>query len=63
MRFESDDPSVNYDELRGNVEVDITGIPVIGEKTEIEVGDDYVDATSSFIFPGFRSGVSIGIIF
>jgi hypothetical protein len=63
LRFESDDPDVDYDELRGNVEVDITGIPIIGERTEIEVGDDYVDAKSSFMFPGFRSGLSIGIVF
>ncbi len=63
LRFESDDPDVDYDELRGNVEVDINGIPVIGERTEIEVGDDYVDAKASFMFPGFRSGISIGIVF
>jgi len=63
LRFESDDPDVDYDELRGNVEVDINGIPIIGEKTEIEVEDDYVDASASFLFPGFRSGISIGIVF
>jgi hypothetical protein len=63
MRFESDDPDVNYDDLGNDVEVDIEGIPVIGEKTEIEVGDDYVDAKSSFLLPGFRSGLSIGIVF
>jgi len=63
LRFESDDPDVDYDELGRDVEVDVTGIPLIGEKTEIEVGDDYVDATSSFLFPGFRSGLSIGIVF
>jgi hypothetical protein len=63
LRFESDDPDVDYDELGNDVEVDVTGIPVIGEKTEIEVGDDYVDAKSSFLFPGFRSGLSIGIVF
>jgi len=63
LRFESDDPDVDYDELGNDVEVDVTGIPVIGEKTEIEVGSDYVDAKSSFLFPGFRSGLSIGIVF
>ena len=63
LRFESDDPDVDYNELGNDVEVDITGIPLIGEKTEIEVGDDYVDAKSSFIFPGFRTGISIGIVF
>jgi hypothetical protein len=63
LRFESDDPDVNYDDLRGDVEVDINGIPLIGEKTEFEVGDDYVDASASFLFPGFRSGISIGVVF
>jgi hypothetical protein len=63
LRFESDDPDVNYDDFGDDVEVDINGIPIIGEKTEIEVGDDYVDASASFLFPGFRSGISIGIVF
>ncbi len=63
LRFESNDPAVNYDDLGGDVDVDISGIPVIGEKTEIEIGDDYVDATSKFVFPGFRTGLSIGIVF
>ena len=64
MRFESDDPDVNYDELGNDIEVDIKGIPLIGEKTEIEVKHgEYVDAKSSFLFPGFRSGISIGIVF
>ena len=63
LRFESDDPGVNYDDLGTDVEVDINGIPLIGEKTEIEVGDNYVDAKASFLFPGFRSGISIGIVF
>jgi hypothetical protein len=63
LRFESDDPGVNYNDLGDDVEVDINGIPLIGEKTEIEVGSDYVDGSASFVFPGFRSGISIGIVF
>jgi hypothetical protein len=63
MRFESDDPGADYDDLGGDVDVDISGVPVIGDKTEIEVGDDYVDANSKFIFPGFRTGISLGIVF
>jgi hypothetical protein len=63
LRFESDDPDVDYNDLGDDVEVDINGIPLIGEKTEIEVGDDYVDGSASFVFPGFRSGISIGIVF
>ena len=65
LRFESDDPDVDYNELGNDVEVDVTGIPLIGEKTEVTVSDnnDYVDAKSSFIFPGFRTGISIGIVF
>jgi hypothetical protein len=63
MRFESDDPDVNYTDLGDDVEVDINGIPFVGEKTEIKIGDDFVDAKASFLFPGFRSGISIGIVF
>jgi hypothetical protein len=65
LRFEPDDPgSVDWDELSNDIEVDVTGIPVMGEKTEIEVKHgEYVDAKSSFLFPGFRCGVSIGIVF
>ncbi len=63
MRFESDDPGVDYDDFGGDVDVDISGVPVIGEKTDIEIGDDYVDANSKFIFPGFRTGISLGIVF
>ena len=63
LRLESDDPDVDYDGFGGDVDADISGVPLIGEKTEIEIGDDYVDATSKFIFPGFRTGVSLGIVF
>jgi hypothetical protein len=64
MRFESDDPDVDWDILSNDIEVDVKGVPVIGEKTEFEVKHgEYVDAKSSFLFPGFRSGLSIGIVF
>ena len=63
LRFESDDPDVDYDELREDVEVDFSDTPIIGKNMELEVGDDYVHATSNFIFPGLRTGVSIGIVF
>ncbi len=64
MRFESDDPDVNWDILRNDIEVDVKGIPVLGEKTEFEVKEgEYVDAKSSFLFPGLRCGVSVGIVF
>lgn len=64
LRFESDDPDVDYDELGGDVDVDISGVPVIGDKTEIHVEpNEYVDAKSKFIFPGFRTGISLGIVF
>ena len=49
LRFESDDPDADYSELGGDIDVDISGVPVIGDKTDIEVGDDYVDAKSKFI--------------
>jgi hypothetical protein len=59
----SDDPYFDYNELEIDINTEMEDVPIIGKNFELETGDDYVKGKTSFLFPGFRTGLSIGIAF
>lgn len=62
-KFTSDEQGFDYAELEEDIRTEVEDIPIIGKNFELETGDDYVKCETSFLFPGLRAGLSIGIIF
>lgn len=62
-RFETDNNNEGYGQIKQDIELDVEDVPILGGKMEVTATDDYVEGKGSFIIPGVRGGLSIGIAF
>jgi len=63
IRYESDDPNINFQDELGDIEQDWIETPIIGDKLDLEFGEDYGKVSSKFWFPSVKGGLSIGYAF
>ena len=61
--FETELPGINYAEFAEDIDSGLSDIPFFGDKIKTRASADNVAATANFLFPGFRTGISIGIVF
>jgi hypothetical protein len=60
LRFESDQPGINYGALEGDFEKEFSDIPFFGGKQTTESGADYAKAKVPAFLPSLRTAISIG---
>ena len=62
-RFKTDNKTADYGQVKQDIEVDVEEVPILGGQMEVTATSDYVEGKGSFILPGIRGGLSIGIAF
>lgn len=63
LEFTSDSDNIDFEALRDKINSDYSEIPIIGKRLIVDSGDNIVNGKASFLFPGIRSGISIGFAF
>lgn len=63
IRVESDDPDIDFFEEVNAIEKEYEDVPFIGDKLELDSGENFASLKTNFILPGFKTGVSIGYAF
>ena len=63
FKYSSDDPDVNYEEIKADVDEEFGDAPFIGNKLKTEVNDDSVTAKFGTFWPAFRMSLSVGYAF
>lgn len=63
LEFTTDAENVNFEKVKSRIAEEYSDIPFIGSKLSVTSGDNFVKGKAGFIFPGLRTGFSIGFAF
>ena len=63
LEYETEDPSVNYESWKVDVDNEWEDVPVIGDKLETEATSNSLKMDLPFLFPDFRFGLSVSYMF
>ncbi len=63
FKYTSDDPDVNYEEIKAEVDEAFVDVPIIGNKIKTTVTDDSVTAKFGMFLPALRMSLSMGYAF
>ncbi len=62
-RYESDDPGIDFQDIIADIEAELDGIPIIGDRFNFESGADFAEGSVRAILPLFRGGLTFGYAF